>query len=418
MRRAFTLIELLVVIAIIAILAAMLMPALEKARREALKSNCRNNLHQLGLAFSMFRNNHNDEFPGWVDDNAVNAAKAGNYVGGASVQPEPWVTNEGGPFYQLVKFGYMGAVDIVNDPAFDPTRLADTPITDYAPPFFVEKGTGWPNAWQVGGNPITDGVVANVQYAYDVNGIDMNSDSGRVYMSCFRESAHAVQPYWGAPHRGGVNALCIDNAVIWLNVYPSRLAVWDAGGFIRWGLVGNARIWPSRPSTPGRPADSAAAPANPNDIFSYQCDTNRNVQVWTGPNWGQFGGQPWDPDATTPPRPTPAAGARSTRWSPAATAKPHYWYPQRGIYANEPRWRKTDSAVRYMCPFNYFPGPALRRCRLLRCRDQRDLPGGPGRCPCRPRTPRLRRDARRGGLHTRDAENSTQVHRSEPCERR
>ena len=87
MRRAFTLIELLVVIAIIAILAAMLMPALEKARREALKSNCRNNLHQLGLAFSMFRNNHNDVFPGWVDDNAVNAAKAGNYVGGAACSP-------------------------------------------------------------------------------------------------------------------------------------------------------------------------------------------------------------------------------------------------------------------------------------------------------------------------------------------
>jgi prepilin-type N-terminal cleavage/methylation domain-containing protein len=53
-RRGFTLIELLVVIAIIAVLAALLMPALENARRSAQVAGCAGNFHQFGLALGMY----------------------------------------------------------------------------------------------------------------------------------------------------------------------------------------------------------------------------------------------------------------------------------------------------------------------------------------------------------------------------
>ena len=59
----FTLIELLVVIAIIAILAAMLMPALEQARRQARMVTCKSNLRQIGLGFTMYANSWDGYYP-------------------------------------------------------------------------------------------------------------------------------------------------------------------------------------------------------------------------------------------------------------------------------------------------------------------------------------------------------------------
>ncbi|CAN5669600.1 hypothetical protein BH11ARM2_BH11ARM2_00730 [soil metagenome] len=68
-RRGFTLVEILVVVAIIAVLAGILFPVMIAVRRRAEHTTCAENLHQLGLAVTMYANDHD----GWVPPATTNA---------------------------------------------------------------------------------------------------------------------------------------------------------------------------------------------------------------------------------------------------------------------------------------------------------------------------------------------------------
>ncbi len=93
-QTAFTLIELLFVIAIIAILAAMLLPALAGAKKHALATQCINNLRQDGFAFHLWALDNNDRYPMEVPDSAGGAVPPGGLTGADTYRIYQVLSNE------------------------------------------------------------------------------------------------------------------------------------------------------------------------------------------------------------------------------------------------------------------------------------------------------------------------------------
>src|SRR5205809_2892375 len=99
-RSAFTLIELLVVIAIIAVLVALLLPAVQQAREAARRSQCKNNLKQIGLALQNYHSSANRFPPGYVAGATYPATSNG---WGWSAMILPYLDQA--PLYRKINFG-------------------------------------------------------------------------------------------------------------------------------------------------------------------------------------------------------------------------------------------------------------------------------------------------------------------------
>jgi prepilin-type N-terminal cleavage/methylation domain-containing protein/prepilin-type processing-associated H-X9-DG protein len=147
-RRAFTLIELLVVIAIIAILAALLLPALSSAKQKAWTTSCNSNLHQVGLGMRMFADDNNELYP-----------ESGDKIYWGATDP---TTGKASWMEQI--FSYVGSTNAYNCPGnvqlptaeqgpfnyFNGDRAAYVAVANFAP----VKGTAitLPAAYVLGGD--------------------------------------------------------------------------------------------------------------------------------------------------------------------------------------------------------------------------------------------------------------------------
>ena len=200
MRKcAFTLIELLVIIAVVALIAALLLPTMGRARESARRAQCANNLRQIGIAMHMYCDDHNGVIP-------VHSYGP-NWYGALA----PYLDTTGNPFFAAIyrcptPSSYWQASGI---------GLIDTAFA-LSVPLFRDGTTGvayninflFTVSYQLSNVKNSSGTI----YAYDCNDdfVDTYDNWGGTYDSSKGDK------YVANRHSGGANILWVDGHVGWL----------------------------------------------------------------------------------------------------------------------------------------------------------------------------------------------------------
>ena len=281
MKRAFSALELIIVLVIIAVLAIMLVPALEEGRKQATRAKCMARMRQIGMAFEMYQGSHggrwpsarvsvDPEHPEWPDPTASLAVLYPSYAPKTHLFQCPATEDVVNLNAEGTDFLYCENYYV--SPSGDSPRPQDQGKRPPSPPSYFYDAGGPRNP-----RIPRRAVPARVVYGDEcVNGFGEN-DAGDFFW--LGENNHPM---------GGGNFLCADKRVVWLDVE------WTGKPYARrrsMPYVPNTQMLAALP--PGAPPGFIAS--QDTNVFrddsgggNPAVDADLAGMMWTGERWVEF----------------------------------------------------------------------------------------------------------------------------------